>query len=77
MQGEVTELKARGVRFENDGIPGENSPSGGVTVGDAKRAWFKDTERSVLDWTTMAPDSETHSHQSQRTVQELARTGHR
>jgi predicted enzyme related to lactoylglutathione lyase len=46
---EIEELKARGVQFERyDDMPGERSPSGAVTAGGAKAAWFKDTEGNIL-----------------------------
>src|SRR5215510_5621479 len=45
---EVAELKARGVVFENYDTPGERSPSGVVSTGGAKAAWFKDTEGNIL-----------------------------
>ncbi|WP_280152182.1 VOC family protein [Piscinibacter sp. XHJ-5] len=48
IEREVAELKARGVRFEDYDMGGEKSPSGVVTAGDAKAAWFKDTEGNIL-----------------------------
>ena len=48
VEREVAELKARGVEFENYDMPGEKSPSGVVTAGGAKAAWFKDTEGNIL-----------------------------
>ncbi len=48
VEREVAELKARGVVFENYDIPGERSPSGVVTAGGAKAAWFKDSEGNIL-----------------------------
>ena len=45
---EVSELKARGVAFEDYDIPGQKSPSGVVTAGGAKAAWFKDSEGNTL-----------------------------
>jgi predicted enzyme related to lactoylglutathione lyase len=48
IEREVAELKARGVVFENYDIPGEKSPSGVVTAGGAKAAWFKDSEGNIL-----------------------------
>ena len=41
-------LKARGVEFEDYDMPGEKSPSGVVTAGGAKAAWFKDSEGNIL-----------------------------
>lgn len=44
---EVAALKARGVRFEHYGMPGEDA-DGIVTGGGAKAAWFKDSEGNIL-----------------------------
>ena len=48
VEREVAELKARGVQFEDYDMPGEKSPSGVVTAGGAKAAWFKDSEGNIL-----------------------------
>src|SRR4029079_9383603 len=48
IEREVAELKARGVVFENYDMPGDKSPSGVVTAGGAKAAWFKDSEGNIL-----------------------------
>jgi catechol 2,3-dioxygenase-like lactoylglutathione lyase family enzyme len=48
VEREVAELKARGVEFEDYDMPGEKSPSGVVTAGGAKAAWFKDSEGNIL-----------------------------
>ena len=48
VEREVAELKARGVKFEDYDMPGDRSPSGVVTAGGAKAAWFKDTEGNIL-----------------------------
>jgi hypothetical protein len=48
VEREVAELKSRGVEFEDYGMPGERSPSGVITAGGAKAAWFKDTEGNIL-----------------------------
>jgi predicted enzyme related to lactoylglutathione lyase len=45
---EIEELKSRGVVFENYDMPGQRSPSGAITAGGAKAAWFKDTEGNIL-----------------------------
>ena len=45
---EIDELKSRGVVFESYDMPGEKSPSGAITMGGAKAAWFKDTEGNIL-----------------------------
>jgi predicted enzyme related to lactoylglutathione lyase len=48
VEREVAELKARGVVFEDYAMPGQKSPSGVVTAGGAKAAWFKDSEGNIL-----------------------------
>jgi catechol 2,3-dioxygenase-like lactoylglutathione lyase family enzyme len=48
VEREVAELKSRGVEFEDYDIPGKKSPSGVVTAGGAKAAWFKDSEGNIL-----------------------------
>ena len=48
VEREVAELKSRGVVFEDYDMSGEKSPSGVVTAGGAKAAWFKDTEGNIL-----------------------------
>ena len=48
VEREVAALKARGVVFEDYDMPGEKSPSGVLTAGGAKVAWFKDSEGNIL-----------------------------
>lgn len=48
IEREVAELKSRGVEFENYDVPGDKSPSGVVTAGGAKAAWFKDSEGNIM-----------------------------
>jgi catechol 2,3-dioxygenase-like lactoylglutathione lyase family enzyme len=48
IERQVAELKARGVVFEDYNMPGEKSPSGVITAGGAKAAWFKDSEGNIL-----------------------------
>jgi predicted enzyme related to lactoylglutathione lyase len=45
---EISDLKARGVVFEDYDMPGTKSASGAITAGGAKAAWFKDTEGNIL-----------------------------
>jgi catechol 2,3-dioxygenase-like lactoylglutathione lyase family enzyme len=45
---EVTELKARGVVFEEYDMPSIKTVNGIATAGGAKTAWFKDTEGNTL-----------------------------
>ena len=48
IEREVAELQSRGVEFEHYDMPGEKSPSGVITAGGAKAAWFKDTEGNIM-----------------------------
>src|SRR5690349_18931665 len=48
IEREVAELKSRGIEFEDYDMPGQRSPSGVVTAGGARVAWFKDTEGNIL-----------------------------
>ena len=47
IEGEVAELKARGVQFEDYDMPGKDK-NGIVTGGGAKAAWFKDSEGNIM-----------------------------
>ena len=48
VEAEVAELKARGVVFEEYGMPGIEMKNGIAAGGGAKTAWFKDTEGNIL-----------------------------
>jgi hypothetical protein len=48
VEAEVTELKSRGVKFEDYNIPGIKMTNNIVTAAGAKTAWFKDTEGNIL-----------------------------
>jgi len=48
VEREVAELKARGVSFEEYDLPGLKTKQGIATAGDAKAAWFKDSEGNIL-----------------------------
>jgi predicted enzyme related to lactoylglutathione lyase len=49
IEREVAELRSRGVEFEEYDVPGgRKSPSGVVTAGGAKAAWFKDSEGNIM-----------------------------
>jgi len=45
---EIEALKARGVAFEDYDMPGDKSPSGAISAGGAKAAWFKDSEGNIM-----------------------------
>jgi predicted enzyme related to lactoylglutathione lyase len=48
VEAEVTDLKSRGVKFENYNMPGIKMTNSIATGGGAKTAWFKDTEGNIL-----------------------------
>ena len=48
IEHEVTELKAKGVTFENYDMPGVSMQNSIATAGGAKSAWFKDTEGNIM-----------------------------
>jgi catechol 2,3-dioxygenase-like lactoylglutathione lyase family enzyme len=48
VEGEVADLKARGLKFEEYNMPGMTMKNSIVTAGGAKTAWFKDTEGNIL-----------------------------
>jgi predicted enzyme related to lactoylglutathione lyase len=45
---EIAELKERGVSLMPYPLEGTRHPSGAITAGGAKTAWFKDTEGNIL-----------------------------
>ena len=48
VEAEVRELQARGVRFEEYDSPGLKTVNGIADMGDARGAWFKDTEGNIM-----------------------------
>jgi catechol 2,3-dioxygenase-like lactoylglutathione lyase family enzyme len=48
VEAEVTDLKARGVVFEEYDMPGARMVNSIATGGGAKTAWFKDSEGNIL-----------------------------
>ena len=48
IEREVSDLKERGVEFEDYDVPGDKSPSGIVTAGGARAAWFKESEGNIM-----------------------------
>ena len=48
VEAEVSELKARGVVFEEYDMPGIKTVNSIATGGGAKTAWFKDSEGNIL-----------------------------
>lgn len=47
IEREVADLKARGVVFEDYGMPGQDA-NGIMTQDGAKAAWFKDSEGNIM-----------------------------
>jgi catechol 2,3-dioxygenase-like lactoylglutathione lyase family enzyme len=50
----VTELSARGVRFESFGFPGQDERGIWTTPDGARVAWFKDPDGNILSLTQLA-----------------------
>jgi len=48
VDAEVTDLKARGVVFEEYSMPGLKTKNSIVTAGGARAAWFKDSEGNIM-----------------------------
>ena len=48
VEREVTELRARGVKFEDYDFPGLKTVNGVATTGGGKAAWFKDSEGNIM-----------------------------
>ena len=48
VEAEVRELKSRGVVFEEYDMPGIKTVDGIASMGDAKGAWFKDSEGNIF-----------------------------
>lgn len=53
VEAQVSELKDKGIVFEDVEIPGMETVNGITTMGDIKAAWFKDTEENILAVTNM------------------------
>jgi len=48
IEGEVADLKSRGVKFEDYDTPQIKTKNGIAKPGDVKSAWFKDTEGNTM-----------------------------
>ena len=48
VEGEVAELKRKGVVFEEYDVPGMKTVNGIATAGGTKAAWFKDSEGNIM-----------------------------
>lgn len=53
LENEVTELKGRGVTFEEFQVPGLKTENSIVDFGFNKTAWFRDSEGNLLSMTQM------------------------
>ncbi len=54
LEAEMTELRGRGVVFEEYDMPGLKTVNGVATMGNYKSAWFKDSEGNILALGQMA-----------------------
>ena len=48
LEAEMTDLKSRGVVFEEYDFPGLKTVNGVATMGDVKGAWFKDPDGNII-----------------------------
>jgi len=48
IESEMTELRSKGVIFEEYDLPGLKTENGVATLGNEKAAWFKDSEGNIL-----------------------------
>ena len=48
IEATVTDLRSRGVVFEEYDFPGLKTVDGIATIGDLKTSWFKDSEGNTL-----------------------------
>ena len=53
VEQEVTDLKAKGVTFEEYDLPGMKTVNGIAEIGGFKGAWFKDPEGNILSVVNM------------------------
>ena len=54
LEGEVADLKQRGVKFEEYDQPGFKTVNSIAQIGETKGAWFKDSEGNLLSIGTYA-----------------------
>jgi predicted enzyme related to lactoylglutathione lyase len=48
LDGEMSDLRSRGVRFEDYDMPGLKTTGGVATMGKERAAWFRDPEGNIL-----------------------------
>ena len=58
IDADVAELRGRGVVFEEYDFPGLKTEGGIATTGDARAAWFKDSEGNMLGIIQLPPGSD-------------------
>jgi predicted enzyme related to lactoylglutathione lyase len=58
IEAEVNELRARGVVFEEYDFPGLKTKDGIAQTGDARAAWFKDSEGNMIGIVQLPPGAE-------------------
>ena len=51
LDDEMRRLRGKGVQFEEYDVPGLKTVNGVATLGDARSAWFTDTEGNILSLT--------------------------
>jgi predicted enzyme related to lactoylglutathione lyase len=58
IEAEVDELSSRGVEFEEYDFPGLKTQNGIATTGEARAAWFKDSEGNMIGIVQLPPGAE-------------------
>ena len=58
IKAEVDELRSRGVVFEEYDFPGLKTMNGIAQTGDARAAWFKDSEGNMIGLVQLPPGAE-------------------
>jgi predicted enzyme related to lactoylglutathione lyase len=58
IEAEVNELRSRGVEFEEYDFPGLKTKNGIAQTGQARAAWFKDSEGNMIGIVQLPPGAE-------------------
>jgi catechol 2,3-dioxygenase-like lactoylglutathione lyase family enzyme len=56
VEGTVSKLRSRGVKFEEYDFPGLKTNDGVAVIGDLHSAWFKDSEGNTIAVSTELPE---------------------
>ena len=56
VEGTVSELRSKGVQFEEYDFPGLKTVNGIASTGDLKTGWFKDSEGNILAISNELPE---------------------